>query len=234
MKLKMHLVIFIFLIALASLMSGCMGKDLGEELVSGRFPSWSPDGEKIVYCSGWVDNIYIINVDGSNKRKITNNTPRTNMGHWDPAWSPDGEKIAFIYGSSPTLRIGETHLYLINTDGTQQVQLSDISWDGSPSWSPDGKKIVFTKSGRLYVINADGTNIIKLRIGISPNISDLAWSPDGTKIAFIYTFGSRRDIYIMNHDGTNIVNLTHNSDNPYARGPSWTPDGSKIVFYGLL
>jgi len=111
----------------------------------------------------------------------------------------------------------------------------------SPAWSPDGTKIAFVSSSsssslspsppgfyHIYVMNADGTNPVRLTGGIYRDL-DPDWSPDGTKIAFISGNDfTAYDIYVMNADGTNPVRLTQSPGYP---APRWSPDGTKIAFY---
>lgn len=77
--------------------------------------------------------------------------------------TPKGNgKIAF--GSIRGNQQG-THIYVMEADGTNQIQLTDQS-DGSPAWSPDGAKLAFVRSfpnsSDIFVVNADGTNVVKL------------------------------------------------------------------------
>jgi hypothetical protein len=62
------------------------------------FPQFSPDGQKIVYTcditGSGVNNIFLINVDGTGNTQLTNYTTSSNVG-FKPRWSIDGKKIAY-------------------------------------------------------------------------------------------------------------------------------------------
>ena len=88
--------------------------------------------------------IYVMDADGSNPRRLTNNPDRD----FSPSWSPDGKRIAFVSN-----RDGHVHIrgrltyeiYVMDANGENQQNLTnDPSNDRSPSWSPDGKRIVFS------------------------------------------------------------------------------------------
>ena len=129
--------------------------------------------------------------------------PNSIGGSW-PSWSPDGSKIAFESGNQ---------IYIMNSDGTNQVCISNNSFnDGKPSWSPDGSKIAFhsnrfdhISSHYIMVMNVDGSNQTKITNGYRPS-----WSPDGSKIVFQKSDGPIFDhIYRVNSDGSNIIKLTY-------------------------
>jgi Tol biopolymer transport system component len=166
-------------------------------------PSWSLDGQKIAFtatqdspqpndcATGYVElkcnfEIYTINVDGTNLKRLTN-LPTYDR---DPTWSNDGQKVAFS-SREPGAQAG--YIYVINADGSELSQLTDgFVRDTRPNWSPDGQRIAFTReicceSGTtnaldVYVMNADGTNVTRLTDdGDSANP---VWSPDGQYIAW--------------------------------------------------
>ncbi len=91
---------------------------------------------------------------------------------------------------------------------------------------------LFPKYGDLYIINADGTNLVKLTSFDDSYPYYSVWSPDKTKILFTrysskYIFDQSK-IYIINSDGTGLTNIL-NTDS-ITRGATWSPDGSKIAF----
>lgn len=186
---------------------------------------------KIAFSSKRDGNpeIYLMETDGTNQTRLTNNPAYDDQ----PSWSPDGSRIAFISD-----RDGNFEIYSMNTAGSDLRRLTNNpAGDGFPAWSPDGSKIAFTSGDlrdtstfEIYVMNADGSNRTRLT---NNSVVDAvpAWSPDGTKIAFMS--GSIFDpngfeIFVMNADGSNRTRLTNNT---VADGqPVWSPDGTKILF----
>ena len=62
----------------------------------------------------------------------------------DPQLSPDGRQIIYVRQDanwSENRRIG--HVWLINVDGSGQVQMTSGNGEQSPRWSPDSKTIAF-------------------------------------------------------------------------------------------
>lgn len=194
---------------------------------------------KVLFVRDDVDpEIWVINTDGSEKKKLTDNR----FSDYDPAWSPDGKRIAFI--SIRDTNFTAFQLYTMNEDGTDIKRLTnDESFsDWEPAWSPDGSKIAFSRTptdsdeldGGLYIIDADGSGLHKLVE--TDSVTTGAWSPDGSKIAYnsYITNGTQYGyhIFVVNADGTGARQLTTQGSEVFSSNilPAWSPDGDRIVY----
>jgi len=189
-------------------------------LVSGSqdaaHPAWSPDGKRVAYTATADGNkeIFVMDVDGGNVTRLTNNTADDYM----PAWSPDGKQIAFVEHHFDGSRFygpkGPAQIYVMNADGSEQRRLlKEDAWDTHPSWSPNGKQILFQTDALLFVwsikvINVDGSGLRQL----TPATLDAnfpTWSPDGGEIMFHSWWDSDHPgIYKMSANGTGITRLS--------------------------
>ncbi len=165
--------------------------------------------------------IYVMDGDGSNQRRVTVNPARDEL----PTWSPDGAKIAFVSNRN---NVNKDHkqIWVIDADGKNPIRLTDGFGDSNPDWSPDGTKIVYDAIG-ITVIDADGSNkrLVKNARGLHPT-----WSPDGKRIAFISRVDVIDQVFVMDADGGNRMQLTH--DFVRKRLPSWSHDGKRIAYAG--
>lgn len=94
----------------------------------GNDPSWSPDGSKIAFVTHRDGNkeIYVMDVDGSNQRRLTTDPAEDSS----PTWSPDSSRIAFV-----TDRDGNKEIYVMNADGSNQINISNHPGrDDDPAW----------------------------------------------------------------------------------------------------
>src|SRR5262249_47072459 len=185
-----------------------------------RFPSFSPDGQRIAFDDATGPNsgadIFVINEDGTGLQPLTHDPAARNIR---PDWSPDGEKIAFA-----SRRDGHGEIYVMNTDGSDQTRLTKTDpsvTNNAPAWSPDGQKIVFqsnrdknevgTPNTEIYVMNADGSDQTRLTTHDGRD-EDPDWSPNGKTIAYNRDIGRIQDMSLevcaMNADGTEPTALT--------------------------
>lgn len=194
-------------------------------------PALSPDNTKIAFVSrrdAARGEIYVMNINGSNVIRLTNNT------YWDihPCWSPDGTKIAFVSD-----RDGQRNIYTMSSiDGSNITRVTNNARnDDSPSWSPDGKEIVFsselgsstqTPVPRLYKIKVDGTGQILISKTVNEHEIEPSWSSKNI-IAYTRSDANGAQIYTMNPDGSQVTKL---SDGKGGWHPGWSDVGDKIAF----
>jgi Tol biopolymer transport system component len=119
-------------------------------------PTWSPDGEKILFALGVGDGkkLHTINPDGSNLQVVSEEF--TTRGRSD--WSPKGDKIAGYSGGE-----WQRKVYLMNFDGSGLLQLFGQGNVQAPSFSPDSGWVAFT--GYIDKMhNSNGCEIYILRL----------------------------------------------------------------------
>jgi Tol biopolymer transport system component len=152
-------------------------------------PSWSPDGQHIVFSDGLDLRVWRV---GDATAAVVPNT-RDGVS---PAWSPDGNWIAFTLlerGDSSVNACscqGQQHLrtrydiaarriVLIRPDGSSRTVLGDGE---EPAWSPNGQSIYARRIDDIVRIPALGG-----AAAVVPNTSlgrMPAVSPDGSWLAF--------------------------------------------------
>jgi len=164
--------------------------------------------------------IYLSNLDGSNRVNLTN----FQGDDFRPAWSPDGKRLAFNCLRTQLGTFGgNQRICLLNADGTGFKVLTETSTDEyEPAWSPDGKQITYATNSGIFVMNADGTS--RRRVFDSTICGWPDWSPDGRSIVFWLN----GEIWVTNIFTSTSLRLTINSFEDTL--PKYSPDGSKIVF----
>lgn len=212
-----------------------------QTLTDDSAPDWSPDGSKLVFTSlrdevgeNWNYEIYVMNADGSDQRRLTD-APGVDAF---ADWSPDGTRIIFEREGSN----GTRDIWMMNADGTSQVNLTDDPDhdDILASWSPDGTRIAFASDRDdlpggceadcnvdVYVMTIDGSDLVRLTEDLA-NDAFPEWSPDGSRFLFHSNRAGNWDVFVMNADGTGQFNLTNTP--AMDAWAVWSPDGTRIAF----
>jgi Tol biopolymer transport system component len=170
-----------------------------------------------------------MDANGDHQSRVTDNTMNTSNDQ-RPDISPDGSKIAFSSN-----RDGNFEIFIMNSDGSDLIQLTSTSAPTSnswPRWSPDGEWIAFQSGAgtnfQIYRIRPDRSCLTQVTSYVGLNQFP-AWSPDGTRLAI------RRDteIYLIDSaDGLHPVRLTFTDSIPGAfnQMASFSPDGKQIAY----
>lgn len=175
--------------------------------------------------------LYVMNSDGSDQRRLTFNS----VSELQPSWSPDGSYIVFCRSWQDSSQRWWSGIFRIQADGTNEVCIDSIAdaFRVEPRVSPDGSKIVFCQMSsrfEVWVMNAAGSAAVNLtpepEQGNHPD-----WSPDGARIVYARPdpMGSR--IYTMKADGSDTMKVVETGvASSNQAHPRWSHDGTKIAY----
>jgi TolB protein len=159
--------------------------------------SYSSDGRHIVFCSNRDGNLelYIMDADGKNTRKLTN-TPNCYNG--GPFFSPDGKRVIFRSDRKEKDRL---QLYMINSDGTGEIALTDndkwVYW--APYWYKDGRHTIFTAADHSDPLKRPNYDLYWMNIE-TKKITRLTYNP-GADVLPVFSTDGKRVMWTSSRDG---------------------------------
>lgn len=181
---------------------------------------------------GGLGDIYSMNFDGSDVKRITNSPDRKTC----PSVSPDGVRVAYFNAVAGTLVV---QLVIVNADGSgqpQSVQLKGGTTGYCPKWSSDGQSVLVVDqvgNGATATANVSrfSKNLETLTTFPLPGFGVMApaYTPTGDRLVFGRT---NTDSNVQNGDqivsskldGTDQVVI----DAGYT--PSWSASRNEIAF----
>jgi Tol biopolymer transport system component len=184
--------------------------DVAHDRVVGRYrlglnailnPTWSPDGARIAFTGsdGGISDLYVVDADGQNLRRLTNDR----YADLTPSWSPDGSTIAFTTDRGPAtdfqvLRFGNLRIALYHLDGDSVEVLPgmDAGKNVNPVWAPDGRSLIFIsdRSGidDLFLFDLGDRQVYQLThaftgiTGITDLSPAISWARQADRLVFNY------------------------------------------------
>ena len=172
--------------------------DLDRRRVTGPaeplFSTVLPSGTSDVSADGWVafattlvqEDIYLMRIDGTGLRKLTDDPAKDRR----PVWSPDGRQLAFYSNRS-----GRYEAWTVDRDGGNLRQRTTTPGSESlifPNWSPDGRSLVLGVDRRVARFSLEDGPVPRERIetlavdqGGAETLTPVSWSPDGRQLALV-------------------------------------------------
>ena len=234
---------------------------IAEGLAYEHQPRFSPDGKRIAFVSdrGGGDNIWVMNVDGSDKRQVSKEDFRLLN---QPSWSPDGRFIVAKKHFTTQRSLGTGEVWLYHVSGGGGVQLVKRASEqlqkelGEPIYAPDGKSIYYTRNvtpGPIFEYaqdsNTDLFDIERYDIdtgevttvvsGVGGSVRPTP-SPDGKSIAFVRRERAKSKLYVKDLASGEERKIYDALDQDVQEtwavtgvypNMAWTPDSKSVVFW---
>ncbi len=181
---------------------------------------WTPDGKLIVAALGNKNiDIYLRDSDGAEIKQLT-----VNVGtNWGQEVSRDNRFIVF-----DSDRTGDFHIWRMDADGGNPVQLTKGNGEKFPDVSPDGKWVVYTafQDWTLWKVSIEGGEPVKIAGAYA---RQSAISPDGKWIVYMASETNRQIVMPFGGDSP-VRTFDLPPDAPFLQPVRWSPDSESIQF----
>jgi TolB protein len=194
------------------------------------------------FRSGALGDIWTMNPDGSELRKLTTDTPGAPpIYDAQSDWSPDGRWIAFRRGPNASTRLGVWKMTRYGEDQRLLAQgdpLVPRENATQPAWAPDGLSLLFRANRPpfsdtdIWEMDPEGGDQ-RLVAHLPGEQLYPSYSPDKSRIAYTTPVGGDRGIFTAAADGSD-VRTVFNAPGVDDSAPNWSPDGRRIAFESAI
>lgn len=170
-------------------------------------------------------DVYVMNIDGSNNRQLTDN----GSVNVYPYWTRSGQGLLY----TTYYRRGKPQLYYYELiSGYNKAFRTEASLSMDAVESPDGKLTAFVQDDgqgntHLWLYDKKTRQVKQLNFGYGLTSSP-SWSPDGKQIVYVNDRSGSPQLYILSLQGGEPRRLTF--ETRYNVSPAWSPKGNEIAF----
>ncbi len=192
-------------------------------------PSWSPDGNYVLYTSFKSGYANIHRMDMRQQRYIV--LAKFNGTNTSPRYSPQGDRIAMVLtgGGNADIFVGSSNPSQLRLRNVTKSRGEEVA----PCWSRDGSQLIFSSDigtgVQLYLSSAFGGGMRRIPTDISRYCTEPDWNhanPDliaftvGVSDSFqiaTYSFKERRSRFATSEAGDAVQ-------------PQWLNDGRHLLY----
>lgn len=241
--------------------TGGTAKNIASGMAWEMQPRFSPDGSRIAFTSdrGGGDNIWTMDVDGSDMEQVTDESFRLLN---NATWHPSGDFIAARKHFTTSRSAGVGEIWLYSTKGGSGVQLVKRPSEahqkelGEPMFTPDGKGVYYSQnitSGPIFEYAQDSnTELFQIkRYDMETGETDVAAggaggavrptpSPDGKYLAYVKRVRAQSRLFLKDlssgEERMIFDHLDQDMQETWAitgvyPNMDWSPDSNSIFFW---